>query len=290
MQALCKRPSQPRTPGRPRLSFARASLLALAAICGFTTNASSGAETAAVSAAGSSRPIGLKRTGDSYSLRAVEPAPAAAGTVATHEDAAGGCDGRKTGRFGFHTASGEQDPWWQVDLGRPVPLDRVVIYNRTDAPARPNRQNQVQVALEPGATSFETVYEHNGKPFYGSKENQPLTVDLRKAGVTAHDRAAAGSRTLLVRGSEEVEVYGRDDPRTNVALGRPADQKSVGPYSRRGAATAKTAPAEPAPPAAEPFSLAHIRAVIERGRRLAHRLGKITAQRDSRGCGTRSMI
>ena len=137
MQALCKRPSQPRTPGRPRLSFARASLLALAAICGFTTNASSGAETAAVSMTALVEADWIEED-RRFVLppRQVEPAPAAAaGTVATHEDAAGGCDGRKTGRFGFHTASGEQDPWWQVDLGRPVPLDRVVIYNGTYAPA-----------------------------------------------------------------------------------------------------------------------------------------------------------
>ena len=278
MQALCKRPPHPRPPGRPRVSSARASAFALAAIWAFAADASPGAETAAGSMTALVQADWIEQ--DRRLVlppRPIEPAPtAAAGTVATHEDAAGGCDGRKTGRFGFHTASGEQDPWWQVDLGRPVPLDRVVIYNRTDAPPERTARIQVQVAREPGAASFKTVYEHNGKVFYGSRESQPLTVDFSKAGVTARIvRLRVPGRCSFAL--EEVEVYGRDDPRVNLALDRPADQKSVGPYSRRRAATAKTAPAESVPPAHEPFSLAHIRAVVERGRRLAHRLGKITA-------------
>ena len=57
--------------------------------------------------------------------------------VTTAQDAAGGCDGIKTGRCGFHTASNELDPWWQVDLGRNAMLDRVVVYNRTDGNTAP---------------------------------------------------------------------------------------------------------------------------------------------------------
>ena len=47
------------------------------------------------------------------------------------EDAAGGCDGVKDGGAGFHTENQAQ-PWWQVDLGNPQPLARVVIWNSTD--------------------------------------------------------------------------------------------------------------------------------------------------------------
>jgi len=46
-------------------------------------------------------------------------------------DAAGAVDGRKTGKWGFHTAN-ERDPWWQVDLGEVRPLGRAVLYNRCD--------------------------------------------------------------------------------------------------------------------------------------------------------------
>ena len=59
----------------------------------------------------------------------------------TADDAAGGCDGVKNGRCGFHTASGETDPWWQVDLGRCMRLDRVVIFNRTDGNTAPRTRN-----------------------------------------------------------------------------------------------------------------------------------------------------
>ena len=59
------------------------------------------------------------------------------GSVTTAQDAAGGCDGIKNGRWGFHTASGETDPWWQVDLGQPYLLDRLVVFNRTDRGTAP---------------------------------------------------------------------------------------------------------------------------------------------------------
>ena len=55
--------------------------------------------------------------------------------VTTAQDAAGACDGIKNGRWGFHTASGELDPWWQVDLQSQYKLDRIVIFNRTDRTA-----------------------------------------------------------------------------------------------------------------------------------------------------------
>ena len=46
-------------------------------------------------------------------------------SITTRQDAAGGCDGIKDGTYGFHTDQGER-PWWQVDLGESLPLDRVV--------------------------------------------------------------------------------------------------------------------------------------------------------------------
>ena len=69
---------------------------------------------------------------------AIRSCPVAAGrTVAPEQDARGGCDGVKSGRWGFHTAN-EPRPWWQVDLGRLTPIDRVVLYNRCDSTAARN--------------------------------------------------------------------------------------------------------------------------------------------------------
>ena len=53
------------------------------------------------------------------------------------DDAAGGCDGVKDGGTGFHTEKQDQ-PWWQVDLGKRQPVARVVIWNRCDC-AQPRR-------------------------------------------------------------------------------------------------------------------------------------------------------
>ncbi len=199
----------------------------------------------------------------------VEAAPA---EVTTQLDAAGACDGIKTGRFGFHTASGETDPWWQVDLGEPIALDRVVIFNRTDGPPERTARIHVQIARDLESREFETVYRHNGQPFFGSKENRPLVVDLGKKNVTARVvRLQIPGRCSFAL--DEVEVYGRDDSKKNVALNRPADQKSIGPYSYPGTKGHEYTPPEVLEPERVEFQLAHTRAVIERGRQLAERLG-----------------
>jgi len=192
--------------------------------------------------------------------------------VTTSQDAAGGCDGIKNGQWGFHTASGEQDAWWQVDLGKRVKLDRVVVYNRTDRGTAPRTRNLRVLATDDAkGQAFREVYRHGGKTFYGIKENKPLVVRLRDKGVSARIvRLALPGRCSFAL--DEVEVYAADDPSKNVALGRPADQKSVGPHSFVGTMGKKTAAATPREPESYDFLLAHTRDVIARGRKLADRL------------------
>jgi len=203
------------------------------------------------------------------------PTSADAGGVTTQQDAAGGCDGVKTGQCGFHTASGEQDPWWQVDLGQAFQLDRVVIYNRTDGNTAPRTRNiRVLVADSPASEPFREVYQHNGETFYGVKEKNPLVVNLRDKGVTARIvRIQVPGRCSFAL--DEIEVYPADAPEKNVALGKPADQKSLSPYSFPGTRGHKHVPSKPElpePPKGPAFSPAHSREVIERGRRLVARL------------------
>ena len=208
---------------------------------------------------------------DSRFALAPVQSPSTSREVTTQLDAAGGCDGIKTGRFGFHTASGEIDPWWQVDLGKPTRLDRVVVFNRTDG--RPERTSKIKilVALDPKSAEFETVYEHNGGAFYGVKEKRPLVVDLSEKDVIARIvRLCVPGRCSFAL--DEIEVYGRSDPKRNVALHRPADQKSIGPYSVPGTKGHEYVPPEQPEPEHVEFRLAHTRAVIERGRKLADRL------------------
>ncbi len=200
--------------------------------------------------------------------------------VTTAQDAAGGCDGVKNGRWGFHTDSNEKEPWWQVDLGDVHELDRVVIYNRIDRGCEA-RTKSIRVLTagadgDTASTNFEEVYQHNGQAFYGVGDKGPLVVEL------AGKKVRARVVRLHVPGNcsfalDEVEVYAADDPETNIALGKPAGQKSVGQYSFPGTmgvtdVDVALARAKSGLPAAGLFSLVHTRDVIDRAGKLAERL------------------
>lgn len=190
--------------------------------------------------------------------------------VTTAQDAAGGCDGVRNGRFGFHVARGERDPWWQVDLGRTVGLDRIVIHNRTDGGTAPRTRNiKVLVSESVNGSAFRLVYRHNGKVFYGG--DKALRVNLKNKNVSARIvRLAVPGRCSFAL--DEVEVYAVDDPDKNIALGRPANQKSVSQHSTDGTNAARRRSDQ------ERFSLAHIRQVIDNAENLAQRLKR-------QGCG-----
>lgn len=204
--------------------------------------------------------------------------------VTTAQDAAGGCDGVKNGLWGFHVASGEQDPWWQVDLGRDRLLDRIVVYNRCGGSAARTSRLQILVAgSEPAAErTFRQVYQHDDTPFHGV-ENSPLTIRLTGQQVTARFvRLRVPGRCSLAL--DEIEVYAADSPQENAARNCPADQISVSKYSRAGTMSdAEFASLGFAPLVARPatsgkdatstgFTLVHSRAVLAQARQLAARL------------------
>jgi hypothetical protein len=177
-------------------------------------------------------------------------AEAATAGVSARQDAAGAVDGKTTGKWGVHTAH-EKDPWWQVDLGEVRPLARIVLWNRCD-PGMAERMKDFSLLLSADGKAWREVYRHDGTVFYGQSDGKPLAIP------------AKGERARFLRirlnGTsyfhlDEVEVYGRDDPETNLALGRPADQSSTSQWSKRHGAPGRTDY-----PVAE---------VLERGRRLA---------------------
>jgi hypothetical protein len=185
--------------------------------------------------------------------------------VTTAQDAAGGCDGVKNGRFGFHVASKEQDPWWQVDLGETVKLDRIVIHNRTDGGTAPRTRNiQILVSESDKNPRFRLVYQHDGQIFYG--EDKALVVSLKSKNEAGRivRLAIPGKCSFAL---DEVEVYAADDPKKNIALGKPADQKSVSPHSYPG-----TTVVRPGETSGGGFSLGHTKQVADRAEQLALRL------------------
>jgi len=195
--------------------------------------------------------------------------------VTTAQDASGGCDGIKNGKWGFHTASGERDPWWQVDLGTTFKLDRVVIFNRTDLGTAPRTRNiRILVCNVDGTPrDFHLVYQHSGDVFYGVEKNAPLVVNFRDKNVRARIvRLQIPGRCSFAL--DEVEVYSTDDPERNVALGRPADQKSVGPHSFRGTMGEVSRVNRTMMDSGGGFMLAHTKEVVQRGKELARRLSR----------------
>ncbi len=185
------------------------------------------------------------------------------GPVSTQEDAAGGVDGFKNGKWGFHTEL-QDDPWWQVDLERPTAIGRLVLYNRCDLAERNAR---ILVWLSDDGNQWHEVYQHNGTVFYGHTDNKPLVVDLK------------GQRARFVRLGlrgksyfhlDEVEIYppGQSD---NVALGKPATQSSTSAWSARTVRPGKSG---------GPTREAVVR-TMDRGRRLADSLRRLGAKVDA---------
>jgi len=146
--------------------------------------------------------------------------------VTPEQDAAGGCDGIKDGKWGFHTAL-QDDPWWQVDLGAVMPLDRAVVYNRCDGTAA--RAVRLAVLLSQDGKGFAQAYQHDGSVFYGQSDGKPLVVSLHGAEARYVRLQVPGNNCLHM---DEVEVYPTGEDR-NVALGRPATQSSICEWSTR---------------------------------------------------------
>ena len=189
----------------------------------------------------------------------VRSKPLAGPQIGSRQDAAGGCDGVIDGHFGFHTQQ-EENPWWQVDLGQTLPLDRIVIYNRGDGVAQ--CAARLKILLSENNRDWRPLYEHDGSEFLGFADQKPLQV-VAGDGVARYVRVQLPGTNYLHL--DEVEVY-RDGSPENVALRQPADQSSVSPWSTWNPLDL------PEPPGTVVYPVAE---VIDRGLRLA---GDLSAQ------------
>jgi hypothetical protein len=141
------------------------------------------------------------------------------GAVRPEQDASGAVDGQKTGKWGFHTEN-EENPWWQVDLGRSVPVDRVVITNRGDGLG--DRAARMRILLSEDGKEFRQAYQHDGTPFL-----KDLSVPLKGAAGRFVRLQLPGRSYFHL---DEVEVYAAGGTE-NVALKKPATQSSVSEWS-----------------------------------------------------------
>lgn len=169
------------------------------------------------------------------------------------DDAFGGVDGIINGKFGFSTAM-EQNPWWQVDLGETVALDRLLVFNDCEIPQRAGR---IVILVSIDGRSFAEVYRHNGTVFHGFSDGKPLAVPLAgKAGRFVRITTPACMSLQL----DEVQVFTTNHNR-NVALGKLATQSSVSTKSVRSPKLMQLA-----------LSNQPVQEVVARGLKLAERL------------------
>jgi len=108
-------------------------------------------------------------------------------------------DGNKNGSFGAggqtHTNENIGNPWWEVDLGEARPLDRVVIYNRTDDNLGKRLDGFTLTVLDAGKN---VIFRKSDNPA------PKVSVEIKLSGedpVTAVRRAAMNA-LISVRGQE----------------------------------------------------------------------------------------
>lgn len=80
------------------------------------------------------------------------------------QSAHGGCNGIKSGAYGFHTAL-EVNPWWCLDLGFEREVGTIVCYNRTDAGM--GRVKTLRIFISNNNNDWEEIYNHFSKPPFG---------------------------------------------------------------------------------------------------------------------------
>jgi putative heme-binding domain-containing protein len=101
-------------------------------------------------------------------------------------------DGNKSGRYGdggqTHTIENEEHPWWELDLGAELPIERIAIWNRTENGGQfVKRLDGYQLTLL--SASREEVFKKSGQPAPSETavfelEGDPLG-SLRRAAIDA---------------------------------------------------------------------------------------------------------
>jgi putative heme-binding domain-containing protein len=126
-------------------------------------------------------------------------------TTASRGDASKAIDGNTSGRFSdgsvTHTEENTGRPFWELDLGQELPIDEIIIYNRTDRDLG-KRLNDYTLAVLDGRRG--EVFKRQGlsPPAISAK------FELSGSGPAANIRRAAMNALTHVRG-KETETFNR---------------------------------------------------------------------------------
>jgi len=151
--------------------------------------------------------------------------------LSTRSDAAGAVDGVKDGKYAFHTGL-EANPWWQVDLGKPTALGRIVVYNRLDYAPGLHNADHLRIFTSDDGQRWTLRHENQGRHFGGIHGAKPLEVSFPASQLSARfvRLQLPGPKPIFFH-LDEVEIYGPGPGGENVALHRPADQSSLSQWS-----------------------------------------------------------
>ncbi|MGL6193454.1 MAG: discoidin domain-containing protein, partial [Thermoguttaceae bacterium] len=184
-------------------------------------------------------------------LRYNDNGASAISVITCEEDANGAVDGVIDGKWGFHTEN-EPNPWWQIDFEQPVEICKIRLYNRCDHCGERNRHLIAQISDD--GKNWTNFWQNDGTMFYGATDSAPLEITFPLTGVTlsqkkndAADSKSVTAGTQPVKGRfmrltidgtsylhlDEVEVYAKDNPDVNIALGKPATQSSTSQWSTK---------------------------------------------------------
>lgn len=104
-----------------------------------------------------------------------------------------------------HTQEGIENPWWEVDLGSPKAIDRIVVFNRGDGLA--GRLKDFKLTILDGER--QEVFKVENQP--APEASAEIAVASEEARLTAAVRRAAFGALAGVRGREQ-EVFERIAP------------------------------------------------------------------------------
>jgi putative heme-binding domain-containing protein len=119
-------------------------------------------------------------------------------------DASRALDGNTKGDYASggqtHTSENTSMPWWEVDLGEELPIDRIEIFNRTEGPLRRRLDGFTLTVLD---ANREVVFQKEGNP----APKTHVAFKLEGGGAASRIRRSAMDALTHVRGQETATFH-----------------------------------------------------------------------------------